>query len=83
MTLTSQWRPSRTSELYVDLIVEDTDLAGGLIALTIDADASRAIAATGTASMVRGVWDVQGDNGITPVTYVTGSLVVTRDVTRG
>lgn len=83
VTLTAQWRPNRKSEVYVNLAVEETDLAGGLIGLVIDADASNAIVETATTDTARGVWDVQGDNGVTPVTYVTGSLVVRRDVTRG
>jgi hypothetical protein len=83
MTLASQWRPHASSDTYVDLTIDATDLPNGSFSLSVPADASNAIAETSDLDVVRGVWDIAADNGVLPVTLLRGSLIVTRDVTRG
>jgi hypothetical protein len=79
----AQWRPSRASDTAFDLIVEDTDLANGDIALTVTGETSASIVEDVLKDSINGVWDIQGVRDGVTVTFLTGTMKIKRDVTRG
>lgn len=72
----AQWRPDAGSSTFVDLTVDDSLAASGLIT----------VAATGAQTETMGgpgVWDLQAlDSAGRPVTWVRGVTSWTQDVTR-
>lgn len=83
VTVRAAWRSARHAANQIDFTIVPTDLAVGQFTLSVTPEVSYEIASCGTADSVRGVWDVQGDNGVDdPETYATGTMIVTKDVTR-
>lgn len=81
--LTADWRTNRGSDVVVHLEVVVTNYVGGELTLVISGDASRAMVEGAPADVVPGVWDIQGYNGTSRTTYLKGTMLTTKDVTRG
>jgi hypothetical protein len=75
-TWTAQWRVSRSAVAKVDLEVDVSDAATGIIRVEWTAAIMAAIGS-------KGVWDLQGQlPSSDPLTPVTGKVAKTKDVTR-
>lgn len=75
---TCQWRRSRSSATALDLTVDDSDKASGVVRISATGEQTTEMAGSG-------VFDLQGieDGGDgEPFTYLWGATVWTRDVTR-
>jgi hypothetical protein len=79
----AQWRKTRSSDSAFDLVVEDTDLDSGTITLLVSGAISAEIADTTTKDSITGVWDIQGVRDEETTTFITGSMKIGKDVTRG
>lgn len=74
-TWTGQWRSKADDDVALDLVVDATDAATGVLHVA-------AIGAVTALMESKGVWDVQGVNGSQTLTYYRGTTVWAADVTR-
>lgn len=75
-TFTAQWRPSSTSEEFIQLTIDQAEAEVGHIVVTASSDETRQMSRLG-------VWDVQGSIGANePRTFLAGSALAVADVTR-
>lgn len=74
-TWRAQWRAAAVSKTAIELEVDDTDAAEGILRV-------RASSANTAAMNSSGVWDLQATDGDTVTTWLRGKTVLTRDVTR-
>ena len=69
-----QWRKSASSDVFIELVVDDSDAANGNLVVTATGEQTRLMGGGG-------VFDVQGEPG--PSTRLRGRTSWTLDVTRG
>ena len=74
-TWRAQWRYVATADVAVELDVDDSQAADGIIKISADSTDSRAMGRDG-------VWDLQGTQGSTVQTWIYGPTEWVEDVTR-
>ncbi|OIU84609.1 hypothetical protein [Microbacterium sp. AR7-10] len=72
----AQARPNPHSETVIELTVDATEAAGGIITLTIPAAETEGI------GFPKGVWDLQHADGLNISTWISGRVTIEKDVTR-
>jgi len=74
-TFTAKWRAHAAASEAIDLTVDQTNKATGVVGVSASATQTRDMAGSG-------VWDLQGTVGAVVETFVYGPTVWTQDVTR-
>lgn len=70
---TAQWRPNIDSDNFTLFSVDANQASTGVISIELTPEQ--------TSSLQNGVWDLQGTQGTTIKTWLSGKLELTKDVT--
>ena len=70
----AQWRSHTGSEVQASFVVDITDLSSGRVGVSMDAET--------TATIGRGVWDLQASQGDIVRTWLAGNVAFVKDVSR-
>lgn len=71
----AQWRPTLTSDTVLDLDVDTSELATGIVTVSVDAETTRTMGQSG-------VWDLQATLSGDVRTWLRGRTIWMNDVTR-